>query len=267
MKYVIDVDRLTASLTVLCIAVAFFLIGWILIIITAKILQKMLGKTKVDKSLHTFIINAIKAVLFIILIITILQHMGVRTSSLLAFIGAGGAAIALALKDSLGNIAGGFIILINKTFKCGDEISVSGSIQTTGIVDEIDLLFTKMHSWDNKTITVPNGLMITSVLTNFTESGIRRVDKVYQVAKDTDIAKLKQILLKVAKDNPFTMDKPEPVIGISAIGGQAISIDLKVWCKADDYYAAAYKIEEDASEALKNADIELTYRKIDIHMQ
>lgn len=263
----INTERFIKLMTETGIALLSFIVGWIVITILIKVLRKILEKSKIDKSLHAFITNGIRVVFLIVLAIIILQEMGLNTSSLITVLGAGGAAIALALKDSLGNVAGGFLILINKPFKCGDLIAVNGSVDATGIVDEIDLLHTKMHTGDNKIITVPNGLMSSSVLTNYTESGIRRVDKVYKLAKDTDISKAKEVLMAVAKSNPLVLSTPEPIIGVSSIDAYAISIDLKLWCNPDDYYVLAYKIEEAATEALRAADIELAYRNIDIKLQ
>lgn len=263
----INTERFIKLMTETGIALLSFIVGWIVITILIKVLRKILEKSKIDKSLHAFITNGIRVVFLIVLAIIILQEMGLNTSSLITVLGAGGAAIALALKDSLGNVAGGFLILINKPFKCGDLIAVNGSVDATGIVDEIDLLHTKMHTGDNKIVTVPNGVMSASVLTNYTESGIRRVDKVYKLAKDTDISKAKEVLMAVAKSNPLVLSTPEPIIGVSSIDAYAISIDLKLWCNHDDYYVLAYKIEEAATEALRAADIELAYRNIDIKLQ
>lgn len=263
----IDTERFIKLMTETGIALLSFIVGWIVITIFIKVLRKLLDRSKVDRSLHAFITNGIRVIFLIVLAIIILQEMGLNTSSLITVLGAGGAAIALALKDSLGNVAGGFLVLINKPFKCGDLIAVNGSVDATGIVDEIDLLHTKMHTGDNKIITVPNGLMSSSVLTNYTESGIRRVDKVYKLAKDTDISKAKEVLMAVAKSNPLVLSTPEPIIGVSSIDAYAISIDLKLWCNPDDYYVLAYKIEEAATEALRAADIELAYRNIDIKLQ
>ena len=263
----INTERFIKLMTETGIALLSFIVGWIVITILIKALRKILEKSKIDKSLHAFITNGIRVVFLIVLAIIILQEMGLNTSSLITVLGAGGAAIALALKDSLGNVAGGFLILINKPFKCGDLIAVNGSVDATGIVDEIDLMYTKMHTGDNKIVTVPNGVMSASVLTNYTESGIRRVDKVYKLAKDTDISKAKEVLMAVAKSNPLVLSTPEPIIGVSSIDAYAISIDLKLWCNHDDYYVLAYKIEEAATEALRAAEIELAYRNIDIKLQ
>ena len=263
----LNTEHITKILTGMGIALLSFIVGWVVITILIKLLRKILVKSNIDKSLHAFITNGIRVIFLIVLAIIILQELGLNTSSLLTVLGAGGAAIALALKDSLGNVAGGFLILINKPFKCGDVIAVNGSVDATGIVDEIDLMYTKMHTGDNKVVTVPNGVMSASVLTNFTESSIRRIDKVYKFANDTDIAKVKEILLAVARSNPLVLSTPEPIIGVSAIDAYALSVDFKLWCNADDYYNLSYKIEEDVTEALRSAELDLSYKKIDIHMQ
>ena len=263
----LNTEHITKILTEMGIALLSFIVGWVVITILIKLLRKILVKSNIDKSLHAFITNGIRVIFLIVLAIIILQELGLNTSSLLTVLGAGGAAIALALKDSLGNVAGGFLILINKPFKCGDVIAVNGSVDATGIVDEIDLMYTKMHTGDNKVVTVPNGVMSASVLTNFTETGIRRIDKVYKFAKDTDIAKVKEVLLSVAKSNPLVLSTPEPIIGVSSIDAYALSVDFKLWCKADDLFMLSYKIEEAVTEALRAAEIDLSYTNIDIHMQ
>ena len=243
-------ERVLNLLTEMGIAILTFIAGWIVVTIFIKVLRKLLERSKIDRSLHAFITNGIRVIFLIILAIIILQEMGLNTSSLVTVLG-----------------AGGFLILINKPFKCGDLIAVNGSVDATGIVDEIDLMYTKMHTGDNKTVTVPNGVMSASVLTNFTESGIRRIDKVYKFAKDTDIAKVKEILLAVARSNPLVLSTPEPIIGVGSIDAYALSVDFKLWCNADDYYNLSYKIEEDVTEALRSAEVNLSYKNIDIHMQ
>lgn len=263
----LNTEHITKILTEMGIALLSFIVGWVVITILIKLLRKILVRSNIDKSLHAFITNGIRVIFLIVLAIIILQELGLNTSSLLTVLGAGGAAIALALKDSLGNVAGGFLILINKPFKCGDVIAVNGSVDATGIVDEIDLMYTKMHTGDNKVVTVPNGVMSASVLTNFTESGIRRIDKVYKFAKDTDISKVKDILMGVAKSNPLVLSAPEPIVGVGSIDAYALSVDFKFWCNADDYYTLSYKIEEDVTEVLRAAEVDLSYKNIDIHMQ
>ena len=118
-----------------------------------KISRKTLQKSSLDESMHIFILNVLKVVLYILLIVVILGYMKVPTAPLVTVLGAGGAAIALALKDSLGNIAGGLLILVNQMFKKGDVIEIGGK---EGIVESIDLFVTTLKTYDNMVVSVPN---------------------------------------------------------------------------------------------------------------
>ena len=109
----------------LLLAAAILVVGLILIKILIKIVLKALAKSTIDESVHKFVITAVKYTMYIVLLVIILTSLKVPTAPLVTVLGACGAAVALALKDSLGNIAGGIIILINKPFAKGDVIELT----------------------------------------------------------------------------------------------------------------------------------------------
>lgn len=242
---------------------AILVVGFIVISIILHIGKKVLGKSGLDEALHTFILNSIKAVLWIFLIVMILDKLGVTTSSIVAVLGAGGAAIALALKDSLGNVAGGLIILVNKPFSKGDTIEVSGM---SGVVDSIDLLTTRLHTFDNKVVTVPNGILTNSILTNYSREDKRRVDCVFSISYQADIAAAKAILNRVASNCQKAKKEPPFVIGVSSHGDSGVFLDLKVWCSTEDYFDVKYELEENVKTAFDEAGIEIPYPQMDIHI-
>ena len=145
------------------IAALMLAIGIVAIRIFAYIIKKLLKKTKLDQALHKFIVNVTKAFLYIALIISILSYLGMDTKSLVTLLAAAGTAVALALKDSLSNVAGGIIILISQPFKSGDYIEVDGA---SGIVKSIGIMSTTLNTPDNKNVNVPNGKLSTSVMVN-----------------------------------------------------------------------------------------------------
>lgn len=245
------------------IAAATLIAGWIVIRIILRIEKKALEKTRLDEALYLFIQKSTKVILWIVLIVALLPRVGIDTKSILAILGAGGAAIALALKDSLGNVAGGIIILINKPFSKGDTIEING---TSGIVDSIDLLTTQLHTFDNKVVTIPNGTITTSILINYSREESRRVDCVFGISYDSDISRAKEILARVSADCPQAYGEPEPVIGVSSHGDNAVLLDLKVWCSTSDYFVVKYFLEEKVKLAFDEAGIEIPYPQIDIHM-
>ena len=245
-------------------AVLTLIIGWIAISILLRIEKKALAKSKLDEALHLFILKGTKAILWIVLAIAVTSALGVETTSFIAILGAGGAAIALALKDSLGNIAGGIIILINKPFCKGNTIEVAG---TTGVVDDIDLLTTQLHTFDNKVVTIPNGTITTSVLINYSQEDTRRVDCVFSISYESDILKAKEILLNVVSCNPDILTEPEPIAGVASHGDNAVILDLKVWCFTENLFDVKYYLEENVKLAFDEAGIGIPYPQMDIHIR
>lgn len=244
-------------------AVLIVIIGLISVKLIMKLTKKALVKTTLDGAMYKFVLNIIKALLGIVLIVVLLGYLKVPTAPLVTVLGAVGAAIALALKDSLGNIAGGIIILANKPFKKGDVIDVAG---TSGIVDSIDLLVTTLKTFDNKVITVPNGSITTSVIINYSQEELRRVDCVFGISYDSDIAKAKDVLLAVATSCPEVLKEPPPVCGVSEHKESAVTLDLKVWCQTSAYYDVKYYLEEQVKLSFDEANITIPYPQMDVRV-
>lgn len=247
----------------LLMAVVVFAVGMVLIKLALKITQKALEKTRLDKSVHKFVMTATRYTLYIILAVVILTSLKVPTAPLVTVLGACGAAVALALKDSLGNIAGGIIILANKPFIRGDVIEVTG---ITGIVQSIDLLVTTLKTYDNKVITIPNGTITASVLVNYSREEKRRVDLTFTISYDSDIAKAKDVLLAVTESNSDIFADPAPVIGVAEHQDSAILLDLKVWCENSRYYDVRYYLEEQVKLAFDEANITIPYPQMDVRV-
>ena len=159
-------------------SLVILIVGLIIMKVVLHLLRKGLGKTKLDGALHTFVVNTVKVLLWILLVVTILSHMGVSMTAFLTMLGAGGAAIALALKDSLANFAGGILVIVNKPFEKGDYIEACG---IGGKVEQIDLLYSTLVTLDNKVITIPNGKLSTDVVVNFSRADRRRVDTRFNI--------------------------------------------------------------------------------------
>lgn len=259
-------EKLIDLLFVLGKVAVILIVGLIAIKLILRFERKILEKSTLDESVYLFVLRASKIALWVVLIIAVLPNIGVNPASLVTVLGAGGAAIALALKDSLGNVAGGILILINKPFAKGDTIELAG---VTGVVDEIDLLTTQLHTFDNKIVTIPNGTITTSVLTNYSREDIRRVDCKFSISYDADIVQAKEILYNVAVCNPLVMNEngKEPIIGVASHGDSGILLDLKVWCSTSDYFDVKYYLEENVKIAFDEAGIDIPYQTMDVHIK
>lgn len=241
--------------------VAIIIIGLIGIKIFTMIVDRILKKSKIDLSLHKFIKNMISVLFWIIIAISIFGVLGINTASLVTVLGAAGAAIALALRDSLANIAGGIIIIITKPFKMGDYVDL---LETAGVVQEIDLLCTTLKTFDNRVITVPNGKITTSILINATTEATRRVDFIFSLSYDEDLKKAKQALIKLALDNEKVFSDPEPFFGIANHNERKVQVDFRVWGKTEDYWEIKYYIEENVKKAFDEAGINMPFPYLEI---
>lgn len=239
------------------------LIGWLIITLVLRFEKKVLERSRLDSSLHLFICRATQVLLWVVVIMAVLPELGINTASMVTVIGACGAAIALALKDSLGNVAGGIILLVNKPFSRGDLIDVAG---TSGIVDSIDLLTTSLHTFDNKIVTIPNGTITTSVITNFSSQENRRVDCTFTIGYEADIRQAREVLENVILCCDMILREPEPLIGVASHGEHGILLDLKVWCSTSDYFDVKYYLEENVKIAFDEAGISIPYPQVDVHI-
>ena len=238
--------------------------GLIVLRIVLKISRRALEKSSLDTVLHTFVISAIKVIGVVILVTMCLGLLGVQMSTIIAVIGAAGAAIALALKDSLANVAGGVMIIVTKPFSRDDYIDV-GSV--SGKVQDIDLFLTTLKTYDNKTITVPNGLINTSILVNHSREGIRRVDCSFGISYGSDVSLAKKLMHQICDESPEILDDPQPRIGIAELKDSAVMMDMLVWCSTDDYWDVKYFLEEKVKQVFDEAGISIPYPQMDVHIK
>lgn len=186
-------------------------------------------------------------------------------TSLIAVLSAAGLAVGLALQNSLSNLAGGFIILFSKPFKSGDYVNIGSS---SGKVEKIEILYTKIVTDDNKTVYIPNGTVANSDITNFSEKDVRRVDLEFGISYDDDLEKAKKIILDIADKHNLVIDTPEPPF--ARLGVQAedsLQIKVRVWTKTENYWQVKFDITELVNEAFIQNNITIPFRQLDIHIQ
>lgn len=237
-------------------AIVIWIVGAWIIKKILKASRKIMTKSNYDESLQKFLINLLNWSLKILLIITLLGTLGVPTTSFAAVIAAAGLAIGLALQGSLGNFAGGVLIMIFKPFKIGDLIEAQGEI---GSVKQIEIFTTKLIGLSNKEIIIPNGALSNGNIINYTTEGTRRVDLVFGVGYDSDIKRTKEVLMTVLKQNPKILETPEPTVNVLELADSSINFAVRPWCNSEDYWGVYFEVTENVKEALDAASIEIPY--------
>ncbi|WP_296315703.1 mechanosensitive ion channel family protein [Winogradskyella sp. UBA3174] len=240
----------------LIVAILIWIIGNWVIKMLLKGLRKVMAKADYGESLEKFLINLINWALKIVLVIVVLGSVGIGTTSFAAVLAAAGLAIGLALQGSLGNFAGGVLIMIFKPIKIGDLIEAQGEV---GVVKEIEIFTTKLIGLSNKEIIIPNGALSNGNIINFSTEGTRRVDLVFGVGYDSDIKRTKEVFSKVLASHPKILKEPAPTIAVSELADSSINFVVRPWCTVEDYWAVYFEITENVKEALDTAGIEIPY--------
>jgi small conductance mechanosensitive channel len=246
-------------------AILIWIIGSWIIKMIIKGVRTAMTKAAYDESLKKFLLNLISWIFKIVLIIVVLGTVGVETTSFAAILAAAGLAIGLALQGSLGNFAGGVLIMIFKPIKIGDLIEAQGEV---GVVKEIEIFTTKLTGLSNKEIIIPNGALSNGNIVNYTTAGTRRVDLVYGVGYDSDIKQTKAVFDKVLSAHPKILKEPAPTVALSELGDSSLNFVVRPWCNAEDYWAVYFEITEQVKEALDAAEIEIPYpHQVEIRKQ
>lgn len=173
-------------------AIVVFYIGRFLVKRIYVLVKAIMIKRKVELSLATFLLSLMEMLLFFILIIIVIGILGIETSSFIALFASAGVAIGMALSGTLQNFAGGVLILLLKPYKVGDYIKMG---ETEGYVKAIQIFFTILTTFDNKTQVVPNGLLSSSTVTNFSGETCRRLEWDVSISYGDDIDKAREAMV------------------------------------------------------------------------
>ncbi len=246
------------------IALVILLIGLLIMKLVLRFVKRTMKKSHVDGIINNYLVICIKTLIWVILIISILTILGVPTTSLIAIISAAGVAIALALQDSLSNLAGGLLIIINKPFSKGDLIETQG---LTGVVEEIHLMNCKLHTIQNKAIIIPNRHLFDGTIVNCSSTGCRRIDISVSVDYQADLQKVKETLLRLAAENPLVLDDPAPLVGVAELEESGVKIDFLVWCETQNYIPAFYNIREEVLLAFRREQIEIPFPQLEVRLK
>lgn len=249
--------------TKVLLAIVIFVIGKWLAKGLSKLLSKAVLASTKDEMLQSFVRSISYFLLLLIVVIASLSQLGINTSSLVALIGAAGLAIGLSLQNSLQNFAAGVMLLIFKPFKKGDFIETSG---ISGTVTEMGLLVLELRTGDNKTVLVPNGNVFSSTITNYSANETRRVDFIFDISYNDDIAHAKEIIREILEKDDRVLKDPKPVIAVSNLATNSVQIIARPWVNTPNYYAVYWQITEDVKIAFDKAGISIPFNQLDVNL-
>lgn len=245
-------------------AVLILIIGYVVAGWAAKKVRKSATKSgKLDDTLVPILASITKIVILIVTLLAVLGQFGVQTASIIAVLGAAGLAVGLALQGTLSNVAAGMMLLILRPFKIGDAVNIGG---TFGVVDEIGLFTTEMHSFDNIGITMPNSRVWGQEIQNLSRFDTRRVDMEFGIGYSDDMDKAIKLIKEALEEDDRILPEPEPLIAISELADSSVNIRVRPWANTSDVWPLRYHLTKRVKEKFDENDVSIPFPQRDVHL-
>ena len=244
-------------------ALLIFVIGRIIAGWLANSAERALDRGGIDDTLSNFLRSLIFMTLIVVVALTALGTLGVETTNFLAIFGAAGLAIGLAVKDSLSNFSAGVMLVFFRPFKSGDFVETAG---VSGTVDVIRIFNTIIKTGDNRVVTVPNSLIFSDTITNFSAEDTRRIDMLIGISYDDDIARARELITEVLQSHDRVMKEPAPVVLLMDLADSSVNIAVRPWVATKDYWVVRAELLERIKAALEGEGLSIPYPQRDLHV-
>ena len=252
-------ERLLWSLVVL-------VIGSLLVKWAINIIMRYVGKSELAAGATNFIRGIVAFLLYFIVILTAASVLGIPVTSVLAIFSVFTLAFSLAIKDIIALFASGITILASKPFNAGDFVEIPEE-GISGFVSEVGLIHTHLFTADNKEIIIPNSIVASDTLINYSKIGFRRLDAIFSIGYKEDFERAKDIIREVVEGEELVEKEKGIFIKVTALNMNSIDIICKVYVKWDSYESLRCSLNEKVKLAFDKNGIEIPYNQIDVHMK
>ncbi|TVQ53696.1 MAG: mechanosensitive ion channel family protein [Rhodobacteraceae bacterium] len=238
-------------------------------VIVARLVRRGARRTfgripNLSKLLQAFLAMAVYWVVLAVGLMVALSAIGVDISPVFALFGGAAFILAFALQDTLGNLAAGLMIMINRPFDEGDFVDIGG---TAGVVKAVSIVATTVTTPDNQVIVIPNASVWGSIITNVTTSPTRRVDLTFGISYGDSIEQAQEVLEAVVSAHPLVLREPAPVIRVHALGDSSVDFIVRPWVNGGDYWTVYWDLTRQVKEAFDKAGISIPFPQRDVHMR
>lgn len=244
--------------------IVVLIIGFIIVRWVMKFLTRNDHLSKIEPTIKGFLMKLLKVLLYIIVVLTAANVMGIPLTSFVALMGSAGVAVSLAMQGALSNLVGGMTLLLLKPFKVGDYVKIG---ETEGTIKSIGTFFTELTTPDNRHISMPNSSLTNTAIVNFSREGTRRLDVNFGVSYDADIDHTVNTLREAVNMTGGILDNPAPVIKLTECGDSSLVFMIRVWCQGQDYWDVNWGLIENGKRLLDREGIEIPYPQMDVHMK
>lgn len=246
-------------------ALVITVIGIVISLIAVSLTRKALQRKKVDPSLVDFISRCIRLLIYVFTLLAAMSALHISITGIVAFFSAAAAAVALALKDRLNDIASGIVILFTKPFVTGDFIEFT---KYSGFVQKIDVMHTNIRTYDGTNVIIPNSVISNAEVNNYTTHPQIRVTITVPIPYDADIKQVQAILTEVIENTDHVLDdeKYPKKVRLEKFGESALEFTVRCYCEYKDYWTVYYALMEGIKNTLDENKIAIPYNQLDVHV-
>ena len=254
-----------SNLEKILFSIVLIVVAWVVIKLIVLFLRRAMGLKKtnnIDRSAKSFIVSVIKALLWVFVAFLVISILGIDMTSFAGVLSAITVALGLALQDVIGSFAAGLIILNQKNFKTDDYIQISNSFgQVEGTVVNVALMYTSLRTVNGQVIFVPNSNVVKSNLTNYTKESQRRITYTVNVAYDSDVELVKNMLLNLLNSDERISQDKMPQVHVNELGDFSVSFVIKCWTDNDKYWDVYNGLHERILLAFRENNINIPSSK------
>ena len=254
-----SIKKFFASLTLqkLVPVILIVVIGLLLVKLLLKLFDRVLERSRLERTMFSFLRAAMRALLYTILVLVAASSLGVDVTSLVAILSVVSLAISLAVQNALSNVT----LLTTHPFHVGDFVEIGSD---SGTVEEISVSYTKLATVDGKRIYIPNSDAASARICNYSVEGRRRVDLYIGVSYDAPAEKVREALLAAAQ-HPKALQDPAPLVVLNNYQDSSIQYLLMLWAASGDYLDVRFAVNEAVKRELDARGIAIPYPQLDVH--
>lgn len=252
------------TLSTLLPALIYLIGGLIISKLILSFMNKTMDKSNVDVTLHKFIHTAVKLVLYFIIFMVVAGALGIQVTSLVAILSVAGLAISLSVQGLLSNVLSGLMLLSIKPFKVGDYVEVGG---IGGFIKEIGFVHTKILTFENILVYIPNSEVSNGKITNYSTEEKRRFNLNFTVSYDCPPDKVREVLLEYVSSNPNIDKEPAPFVAVSKYKESSIEYVVRAWADNSVYWDAYWDIHNGLDDLFKKNGLVMTYPHLNVHIE
>ncbi len=237
------------------LVMTFWVAGWSTRL-ARQALGRLHGRSAPDAVLLGFVTSLVRYTVIIIGGIEVLGQLGVKTTSILAVLGAASLAIGLALQGGLSNVAAGVMILLLRPYRIGDRVQIAGVV---GRVHGLDLFVTRLHDLQNSVVFIPNSKALGDVVVNYSMLPARRIDMDFGIDYQDDEELALALLIETAKADPRIVEDPPPWAKLTALKESSVTVTLRAWTSPAGYRDTQFDLIKAVKQRFQQEGLTFAY--------